>query len=183
MFEQAERGEATRFVSMMVGQRLRDFRLKRRLTLSEVAQRSGNEFKISALGAYERGERSISVVRLERLAAVYGTDVPTLLGLSAEHEIDLPALERREERDGIVVDLSRLRVFAEHRAPALLAFAGAINRLRGEMSSSVLVVRRSDAAFLAAAVGCDPGTIDEALEALASSEPTPSPRPPLLCAT
>ena len=34
--------------------------------------RSGEEFKASVLGAYERGERAISVARLQRLARFYG---------------------------------------------------------------------------------------------------------------
>ena len=63
----------------LVGQRLRLVRQQRRLTLHEVDELSGGEFKASALGAYERGERIISVLRLKRLAEFYGVAIDQLL--------------------------------------------------------------------------------------------------------
>lgn len=62
-----------------VGSRLRTVRRQRRLSLHAVEADSGHEFKASVLGAYERGERSISVPRLQRLAAIYGVPVDQLL--------------------------------------------------------------------------------------------------------
>src|SRR3954447_26783458 len=63
----------------LVGQRLRLVRQQRRLTLQEVDQLSSGEFKASVLGAYERGERIISVLRLKRLAEFYGVPIDHLL--------------------------------------------------------------------------------------------------------
>jgi transcriptional regulator with XRE-family HTH domain len=40
--------------------------------LGEVEAQTNGEFKASVVGAYERGERAISVQRLTRLAEVYG---------------------------------------------------------------------------------------------------------------
>ena len=40
---------------------------------------SEQEFKASVLGAYERGERAISVPRLQRLAKLYDVPVDNLL--------------------------------------------------------------------------------------------------------
>jgi transcriptional regulator with XRE-family HTH domain len=51
-----------------VGERLRSIRRQKGLSLHDVEARSGHEFKASVLGAYERGERAISVPRLIRLA-------------------------------------------------------------------------------------------------------------------
>ena len=51
------------------------------------------EFKASVLGAYERGERAISVPRLMRLAEVYDVPADTLLPREAEVEIDLTEAE------------------------------------------------------------------------------------------
>ncbi|MGH2784069.1 MAG: helix-turn-helix domain-containing protein, partial [Actinomycetota bacterium] len=48
-----------------VGERLRAIRLQKGLSLHDVEQASTKEFKASVLGAYERGERSISVPRLQ----------------------------------------------------------------------------------------------------------------------
>jgi transcriptional regulator with XRE-family HTH domain len=42
-----------------VGERLRNIRLQKGLSLHDVEQHSSKEFKASVLGAYERGERSI----------------------------------------------------------------------------------------------------------------------------
>ena len=63
----------------LVGQRLRLVRQQRRLTLQEVDQLSGSEIKASVLGAYERGERIISVLRLKRLAEFYEVPIDHLL--------------------------------------------------------------------------------------------------------
>jgi transcriptional regulator with XRE-family HTH domain len=43
-----------------VGERLRNIRLQKGLSLHDVELASSKEFKASVLGAYERGERSIS---------------------------------------------------------------------------------------------------------------------------
>ena len=63
----------------IVGARLRAVRKQKRLSLQAVAQASEQEFKASVLGAYERGERSISVPRLQRLARFYSVPVDQLL--------------------------------------------------------------------------------------------------------
>ena len=50
-----------------------------RLSLQAVEAMSDQEFKASVLGAYERGERAISVPRLQRLAKLYDVPVDQLL--------------------------------------------------------------------------------------------------------
>ena len=65
--------------SRKVGERLRVIRRQKRLSLQEVEATSSEEFKASVLGAYERGERAISVPRLERLAKFYNVPVDQLL--------------------------------------------------------------------------------------------------------
>ena len=57
--------------SQQVGERLRVIRKQKRLSLQEVEAQSTQEFKASVLGAYERGERALSVPRLDRLAQFY----------------------------------------------------------------------------------------------------------------
>jgi transcriptional regulator with XRE-family HTH domain len=147
-------------MSNTVGEALRAFRSRQGLTLFDVARLSGNEFKVSSLGAYERGDRSITYERLQRLALVYGVDVQSLLPREPEREIDLVGYERR---GGIVIDLSRFRNKFDARAGAVMDFGTAIKTLRKGSDSSVIVVRRSDAAFLATAMDCDPDAIDDIL--------------------
>src|ERR1044071_3162685 len=61
--------------SWKVGGRQRSIRRQKRLSLQEVESACAEEFKASVLGAYERGERAISVPRLERLARFYAVPV------------------------------------------------------------------------------------------------------------
>src|SRR3954465_9667606 len=70
--------ESTEY-ARLVGERLRAIRRQKRLSLQEAEELSGQEFKASVLGAYERGERAISVPRLHRLATVYQVPVDQLL--------------------------------------------------------------------------------------------------------
>lgn len=62
-----------------VGETLRATRRRRKMSLQEVEGLSNQEFKASVLGAYERGERAISVPRLWRLAGFYGVETTQLL--------------------------------------------------------------------------------------------------------
>ena len=62
-----------------VGERMRSIRKQKKLSLADVESETHQEFKASVMGAYERGERMISVQRLERLARYYGVTVDQLL--------------------------------------------------------------------------------------------------------
>ncbi|MEX2394756.1 MAG: helix-turn-helix transcriptional regulator, partial [Actinomycetota bacterium] len=54
-----------------LGEHLRRLRKQKGLSLLDVQALSEGEFKASVVGAYERGERAISAVRLASLAALY----------------------------------------------------------------------------------------------------------------
>ena len=60
----ADRDEAE--YSSRLGERIRLIRRQKRLSLQDVEARSESEFKASVLGAYERGERAVSMPRLHR---------------------------------------------------------------------------------------------------------------------
>jgi transcriptional regulator with XRE-family HTH domain len=62
-----------------LGHRLRDVRRQLGLSLKVVEAMTAGEFKASALGAYERAQRTISVARLQRLSHLYGMTVDRLL--------------------------------------------------------------------------------------------------------
>jgi CheY-like chemotaxis protein len=62
-----------------VGARLRRARVDKELSLAAAEVASNGEFKASALGCYERGERSLSAFRLHRLAELYGVSCTGLL--------------------------------------------------------------------------------------------------------
>ena len=77
-----------------LGQRLRAARRQRGWSLGDVEAHTGGEFKASVVGAYERGERAISVQRFVRLSDVYGTPASDLLPAPSDGAlvIDLEAL-------------------------------------------------------------------------------------------
>jgi transcriptional regulator with XRE-family HTH domain len=58
---------------------MRSIRKQKKLSLADVEAQTNQEFKASVMGAYERGERMVSVQRLERLARYYGVTVDQLL--------------------------------------------------------------------------------------------------------
>jgi transcriptional regulator with XRE-family HTH domain len=102
--------------SLRVGERLRAVRKELRLSLQAVEAQSNQEFKASVLGAYERGERAISVLRLQRLAAFYGVPVDRLLPPA-------PEVSHEDTDVGLTIDL---RTVAADPAelPKLAAAAG-----------------------------------------------------------
>jgi transcriptional regulator with XRE-family HTH domain len=77
-----------------LGQRLRAARRHRGWSLGDVEAETDGEFKASVVGAYERGERAISVQRFARLSDIYGTPASELLPADSDPEvvIDLTAL-------------------------------------------------------------------------------------------
>ncbi|HEX5672190.1 MAG TPA: helix-turn-helix transcriptional regulator, partial [Acidimicrobiia bacterium] len=87
----------------LLGERLRAARKRRGWSLHDVEKYSDSEFKSSVLGAYERGERTVSVQRLHRLSQLYSVDVVQLIPISPEAEptdgdvsIDLAAIDTAE---------------------------------------------------------------------------------------
>src|SRR3954463_606357 len=108
---EAELDEASRAYAKAVGQRLRMGRQQRHLTLEEVDATSNREFKDSALSAYERGDRIISVLRLQRLAAFYQVPVDYLLPPATADDgavIDLSSIEQAaalDDREKATVEL------------------------------------------------------------------------------
>ena len=69
MANQGEDGQST--FSVEVGQRLRAVRRLRKLSLDDVERESGGQWSASAIGAYERGFRNLSLPRLRELAEFY----------------------------------------------------------------------------------------------------------------
>ena len=86
--------------SAALGSRLRSARRQKGWSLSDVESLTDGEFKASVVGAYERGERAISVQRLVRIADIYGMSAPDLLPMSVVPEysqvIDLDRISAGE---------------------------------------------------------------------------------------
>lgn len=159
--------------SVLVGKRLRAIRRQKRLSLQEVEARSELEFKASVLGAYERGERAISVPRLRRLASFYSIPVGQLLpaenvpdfGLDDIDVIDLTERPSTVEGAAVTIDLTRLEQLSGPEAAMLNRYLSMIQVQRQDFNGRVLTVRRADLQALAAILGTG---IEEAAPRLSS---------------
>jgi transcriptional regulator with XRE-family HTH domain len=136
----------------MVGDRLRAIRRQKGLSLHDVEARSGLEFKASVLGAYERGERAISVPRLLRLAEIYQVPGDHLLPRVVDGEIDLTQRDQAFE-EGFTIDLERLRSLDDPEASVLSRYAETIQLQRQDFNGRLLTIRRDDLRVLAAVLG------------------------------
>ena len=87
-----------------VGARLRSIRKQRGLSLQDVQRISEQEFKAAVLGAYERGERSLSLPRLRKLSEFY--NVPMLQFLPSEEGVDPTAI--KADITGVTIDLNKM---------------------------------------------------------------------------
>src|SRR5215510_4988226 len=110
-----------------VGERLRAIRRQKGLSLHDVEARSTLEFKASVLGAYERGERAISVPRLLRLAEIYEVPADQLLPREFEGEISLVEGSGSSNiESGFTIDLVKLHDLDDPDAQIVSRFATAI---------------------------------------------------------
>jgi transcriptional regulator with XRE-family HTH domain len=136
----------------VVGERLRSIRRQKGLSLHDVEARSGMEFKASVLGAYERGERAISVPRLLRLAEIYQVPGDQLLPRTSDVEVD-PTHRDDTFEEGFTIDLERLRDLDDPEASVLSRYAETIQLQRQDFNGRLLTIRRDDLRVLAAVLG------------------------------
>jgi transcriptional regulator with XRE-family HTH domain len=139
-----------------VGERLRAIRRQKGLSLHDVEARSSLEFKASVLGAYERGERAISVPRLLRLAEIYEVPGDQLLPREVESEISLVdsgGSGAFDAQNGFTIDLVRLHEIDDPDAHILDRYATSLQRERQDFNGRMLTIRRSDLRILASCMG------------------------------
>ncbi len=149
--ESIEPGAPGSTYAVQVGARLRAIRKQKKLSLQEVEATSDQEFKASVLGAYERGERAISVPRLQRLASFYSVPVDQLLPredqpASAYIDLDRASTSTRSNGDGLAVtiDLVRLETMRGEDAKLLARYLEMIQIQRGDFNGRMLTIRRDD---------------------------------------
>ena len=131
----------------MVGERLRSIRRQKRLSLNEVEAESNEEFKASVLGAYERGERAISVPRLERLAKFYGVSIDQLLPRDPMRvEGNQPGASGPTK---IRIDVAKLSTYPDAKFQMLERFLRMIQVQRQDFNGKVITVRAHDTRAIA----------------------------------
>src|SRR5438034_45407 len=125
-----------------VGERLRAIRRQKGLSLHDVEARSDQEFKASVLGAYERGERAISVPRLLRLAELYRVPPDQLLPRGA-HDLEIDLTEPIGlGGDGFTIDLVRLHEIDDDDAAVIARYAATIQPQPQDFNVQLPTIRR-----------------------------------------
>jgi len=161
--------------AVKVGGRLRAIRKQKRLSLQDVEAGSDQEFKASVLGAYERGERAISVPRLQRLARFYSVPVDQLLprddddpGADAVIDLDEGTMTsgRQADEQPVTIDLHRLSEMDTTEAQLLSRYLGMIQIQRGDFNGRMLTIRRDDLRAIACLLDTVPDSARSKLDEL-----------------
>ena len=164
-----------------VGERLRAIRRQKRLSLQEVESTSRQEFKASVLGAYERGERAISVPRLQRLAKLYDVPVDQLLppddatmtrwGASGTTEEIVTTSARRANltasgTEKVAIDLTKLHTVSGPERDLLRRFLSMIQVHRQDFNGRMITIRAEDVRAIACLFGVTPDSMGTRLDEL-----------------
>ena len=150
--------------SRKVGDRLRAIRRQKRLSLQDVEAQSDFEFKASVLGAYERGERAISVPRLERLASFYAVPIDQLLPRDDVHGGGDPAAELG--RSKLAINVAKLSQLSGQPFETLQRFLRLIQVQRQDFNGKVITVRGDDQRAIAAMLDVPVDQVGARLDAL-----------------
>jgi transcriptional regulator with XRE-family HTH domain len=176
---QTSEGEDPEY-AVAVGARLRAVRRQKRLSLQAVEKASRLEFKASVLGAYERGERTISVPRLQRLATLYrvpvdqllppdGSEPPRPRAGQAFHSANTSNGGRAEPEGKpfkVVVDLLRLSEVQGPERELLRRFLASVQVQRQDFNGEVLTIRSEDLRVMASMLGQSLANLLKRLEEL-----------------
>jgi transcriptional regulator with XRE-family HTH domain len=93
-------------VLIAIGNRLRDLREERGMSMREAASRAG--ISASFIGLVERGESEIAITRMMRLVDVYGVTVATVLGDTEATQAGSPT--HLEDARTITADNGRVQI-------------------------------------------------------------------------
>ena len=176
-----EYSQAAQSYIRAVGARLRVVRNQLGLSLQAVEATSSQEFKASVLGAYERGERAVSVSRLQRLAKLYGVSVDQLLPnesdatrwwMSKDAEApgapspERPAAQPWQNSDTVTIDLARLRDVSGPERDLIRRFVSMIQVQRQDFNGQLITIRSSDVRAIACLFGMTPDAMGRRLDEL-----------------
>jgi transcriptional regulator with XRE-family HTH domain len=114
------------------------------MSLQDVQQASEGRWKAAVVGAYERGDRNVTIARLSELAGFYAVPMSEILpddGVNAAGGV--------ETRRRVVLNLEGLDRVPEPDRDPLSRFTTAIQMQRGDYNGRVLTIREDDLMALA----------------------------------
>lgn len=128
-----------------LGERLRRIRIQKNMSLQDVQQSSEGKWKAAVVGAYERGDRNVTVGKLSELADFYAVPVSEILpsdsGSTSPGQMD--------SRRKVILDLEGLDKVPEMDRDPISRFTTAIQIQRGDFNGRVLTIREDDLMALA----------------------------------
>jgi len=127
-----------------IGRALRRARLARGMTLRDLATASAGRFKPTSVAGYERGERSISLIRFCELCRMFDVPADRLLAEILRVTGDETALR---------IDLKHLERLAPSERDLLSGFVHQVISLRRPEDGDAIAVRLGDVEVLASASG------------------------------
>ena len=152
-------------MNVRLGEHLRRLRRAEGLSLPDVQALSEGEFKASVMGAYERGERAISAVRLAKLAALYRLPLQAMLPRGRRATTPRrPAASRSTSR--------RLEAAKGAEAATLARFVKRLQAQRQDWTAGVVRIRADDVVAIALACDRTPAELDEARRRRRDCAPT-----------
>jgi len=128
-----------------LGDHIRKLRRQKGLSLLDVQALSEGGFKASVMGAYERGERAISAVRLAKLATLYRLPLQAMLPPSEGGEASGVS--------GLAIDIARLESATGAEVATVARFVRRLQAQRNEWTGGVVRIRAEDVVAIACA--CD----------------------------
>ena len=149
----------------LLGVRLRRIRHQQGMSLADVQARSNGRWKAVVIGAYERGDRAITIARLQELAEFYGVPLVDLLPQPTNGD---GANGHSDANGRYVLDLTSFESKRLDGRPHLLPiarFAAQVRARRGDHNGRVLTVRASDLEALALTIGQDVEVLIQRLRA------------------
>ena len=142
-------------VNQRLGEHLRRLRKQKGLSLLDVQALSDNEFKASVMGAYERGERAVSAVRLARLASLYRLPLQAML----------PGAEAGEATGTVLaIDTTRLDAAKSPEAAAVARFVRRMQAMRQDWTQPIVRIRAEDVVAIASAVDTSPAALVQKID-------------------
>ncbi|KKL08661.1 hypothetical protein LCGC14_2573640 [marine sediment metagenome] len=151
--------------SHMVGRRLRKIRMQNSLSLKDVEKSTKGHVKASILGAYERGERVISIPRLYELAEFFNVPVDYLI-TNGSGEAEETQRGASDKAGGIKIDLVSLNKLPEKDVSLLKNYISGIRKQREDFNVEVITIREDDLKMLAALYGTDTESVSTKLKKL-----------------
>ncbi len=153
--------------SHLVGKRLRKVRIQNNFSLKDVEKLTKKNVKASILGAYERGERVISIPRLYELGQFYNVPVDYLISGINDTETKPKKTVKNAKAaviGGIKINLATLNKLSDKDVNLLKNYIGGIRKQREDYNVEVITIRQDDLRMLAALYQTNTNAINSKLK-------------------